>query len=155
MQSGLIVPTHYTAVRGDEAAAALRTVLPLMNESGASRTSLNTALEQLVISGNDPAKVAFDGLRTWESAGSSSLIHFRRERRLALEMAVHADSERRWLDGEMVSLHDEWRRASEIASIVDALIRDPAIELKLAQLRAPTHRATSARPSSAEPEPQG
>jgi hypothetical protein len=50
-------------------------------------------------------------------------------------MAVHADSERRWLDGEMATLLDEWRRADEIASIADSLLRDPTLEAKLDTLR--------------------
>ncbi len=128
-------PTHYTAVQGDEAATALRTVLPLMNESGASQNAVKSAVEVLVSNGSAPARVAFDGQREWDVVNATSLSRYSRERRLALEMAVHADSERRWLEGEMAALLAEWRRASEIASIADAILRDPAIETKLDALR--------------------
>jgi hypothetical protein len=41
--------------------------------------------------------------------------------RLALEMAVHEEAERRALGGELAELADEWKRAEEIARIADAL----------------------------------
>ncbi|HYW51111.1 MAG TPA: hypothetical protein VE861_10910, partial [Gemmatimonadaceae bacterium] len=130
-----LAETHYTAVTGQDAIAALRTVLPIMNESGASGKSLDESLAYLQRHDADPAHIAFGGKRAWELAETTSLLSFHRERRLALEMAVHTDSERRWLEGEMASLLDEWRRASEIASIADALLRDPAIEARLDALR--------------------
>jgi hypothetical protein len=44
--------------------------------------------------------------------------------RLALEMAVHEESERRALQGELTALADEWKRAEEIAAIADRLPDD-------------------------------
>ena len=41
--------------------------------------------------------------------------------RLALEMAVHEDSERRVLEGELAHLAEAWRGAEEIAAIADRL----------------------------------
>ena len=41
------------------------------------------------------------------------------EERLALEMAVHEESERRALEGELSRLAQEWREAEEIAAIAD------------------------------------
>lgn len=41
--------------------------------------------------------------------------------RLALEMAVHEDVERRALQGELAGLEEMWRQAEEIAAIADAL----------------------------------
>jgi len=128
-------PTHHSMVAGDDAAAALRTLLPIMNEWGASRRALGTALECLRESGSDAAQVAFNGLRPWQTAAGAKLHEFRRERRLALEMAVHADSERRWLEGEMMALLEEWRRASEIAAIADGLLTDLVVEQRVRALR--------------------
>ena len=39
--------------------------------------------------------------------------------RLALEMAVHEEAERRALEGELAKLADEWKEAEEIAAIAD------------------------------------
>lgn len=42
--------------------------------------------------------------------------------RLALEMALHEESERRALEGEMAALVHEWRAAEEVAAIADDLL---------------------------------
>ena len=42
--------------------------------------------------------------------------------RLALEMAVHEESERRAFEGELLSLESAWREAEEIAAIADGLL---------------------------------
>jgi len=39
--------------------------------------------------------------------------------RLALEMAVHEEAERRALDGELARLAEEWKEAEEVAAIAD------------------------------------
>ncbi len=44
---------------------------------------------------------------------------------LALEMALHEDSERRALDGELAALERAWREAEEIAAIADVIPEDP------------------------------
>jgi len=134
-QSSLMTPTHYTALSGDEASSALRTILPIINEAGASKRSLDESLTYLQRHDNDPSRIAFAEKPSWELATSTSLQGFHSERLLALEMAMHADSERRWLEGEMAALLEEWRRANEIASIADSLLRDPALEAKLDTLR--------------------
>ena len=41
--------------------------------------------------------------------------------RLALEMAVHEESERRVLEGELAHLAEAWQGAEEIAAIADRL----------------------------------
>jgi hypothetical protein len=45
--------------------------------------------------------------------------------RLALEMSLHEESERRALEGELAELEAAWREAEEIAAIADALPDDP------------------------------
>lgn len=42
--------------------------------------------------------------------------------RLALEMAVHDQRERRFLEGELALLEHEWHEAEELAGIVDQII---------------------------------
>lgn len=44
---------------------------------------------------------------------------------LALEMALHEETERRALEGELAALEDRWREAEEIAGIADRLPVDP------------------------------
>ena len=45
--------------------------------------------------------------------------------RLALEMALHEESERRALEGELAALESAWREAEEIARIADVLPDEP------------------------------
>jgi hypothetical protein len=42
--------------------------------------------------------------------------------RLALEMAVHEEIERRAAEGELAELHTAWVEAEEIAGIVDGML---------------------------------
>jgi len=56
--------------------------------------------------------------------------------RLAFEMALHEDSERHALEGELAPLITAWREAEEIAGIADALLVPPAIDAQLDALRA-------------------
>ena len=42
--------------------------------------------------------------------------------RLALEMALHEEDERRALEGELWQLEQAWREAEEIAGIADNLL---------------------------------
>lgn len=49
---------------------------------------------------------------------------------LALEMALHEESEREALRGELLALESAWREAEEIAAIADALPDDPLDRLR-------------------------
>ncbi len=53
------------------------------------------------------------------------------EEALALEMALHEESERRALEGELAALEAAWREAEEIAQIADALPDDPLEKLRM------------------------
>jgi hypothetical protein len=55
--------------------------------------------------------------------------------RLALEMAVHEESEHRALEGELQSLAVAWREAEEIASIADGLLLPSTLDSKLRAMR--------------------
>ena len=61
----------------------------------------------------------FNGRRMmakYRRVGAMSLMPVER---LALEMAVHEEAERRALEGELERLADEWREAEEVAAIAD------------------------------------
>jgi hypothetical protein len=53
--------------------------------------------------------------------------------RLALEMAVHEESERRALEGELARLTAEWKEAEEVAAISDTLFESPDIDAWIRQ----------------------
>jgi hypothetical protein len=133
-------PTHYTLLQNEDATAALRLMLPVLNQAGASSRLVSSATVILTDAAPTISAVAFQNHAESEEAGRSSLGLIAPPRRLALEMLVHEDSERRWLASELLDLEAEWRRANEIAEISDTLLRDPAVEEKLASLRAESSR---------------
>lgn len=55
--------------------------------------------------------------------------------RLAIEMALHEEQERRAMDGELQLLEQAWREAEEIAKIADAMFTPAQIESRLEALR--------------------
>ena len=55
--------------------------------------------------------------------------------RLALEMALHEDDERRAMAGELAELEKRWREADEIAAIADALLMPADVEARFDTLR--------------------
>jgi len=64
-------------------------------------------------------------MASYRRVGAMSLIPVER---LALEMAVHEESERRALEGELARLATEWNDAEEIAAISDALLVEPHVD---------------------------
>ncbi len=59
--------------------------------------------------------------------------------RLALEMSLHEDAERRAMDGELAQLEAAWRNAEELAGIADSLVEPEQLQSRIETLR----RATS------------
>lgn len=55
--------------------------------------------------------------------------------RLALEMALHEESERRAMEGELAELERAWRDAEEVAGIADSLGLPESVEQKLERLK--------------------
>ena len=113
----------------------LRVIMPIMNEAGAPPTIISDATEILSRYDPDPRDILFGKRKDWSKAKRVWLADANEPRRLALEMLVHEESERRWLAGELESLEAEWVRADETASIADGSTRDPAIETRLTRLQ--------------------
>ncbi|HUQ83127.1 MAG TPA: hypothetical protein VM076_18390 [Gemmatimonadaceae bacterium] len=61
----------------------------------------------------------------YRRVGAMSLLPVER---LALEMAVHEEAERRALDGELTRLADEWKEAEEVAAIADDMFVAPDVQ---------------------------
>jgi hypothetical protein len=55
--------------------------------------------------------------------------------RLALEMALHEEAERRAMQGELAELERAWRDAEEVASIADDLLVPSGVRSALERLR--------------------
>lgn len=142
---------------GDDAMRAAARLLPTVNRFGGSRTQVREAVDLLEEAG-DPMRVlravqqrtgATDSDSRWKRVKHGfwdtdveainkipGALHALLPRdRLALEMALHEESERRAMDGELALLETAWREAEEIAQIADTMLVLPSIEEQLAALR--------------------
>jgi hypothetical protein len=116
--------------RGDAARTVLARAMLMVNHEGGSRGEVRHAVEALA---EAPSAEAY--IRT-VARNRGVLGGQRREgtRKLtptglrALEMALHEETERRALEGELAALEAMWRQAEEIAGIADALPAVPAPE---------------------------
>jgi hypothetical protein len=127
----------------DDASRAARVLLPALNWAGGDEVQVATAVRRLE-SGLDPATLfrSVAESRTMPRMGSGvPLVELPASQRLALEMALHEESERRALDGELAALEQAWREAEEIAAIADSLLVPQSIEQQLARLRSRSVRA--------------
>jgi hypothetical protein len=114
------------------ARAVLGRAMVHVNNKGASRSRVQDAVGLLA-----DARSAEDYLRGLARGGH--VLGKREDMRnrqlaapaaLALEMALHEETERRALEGELAVLEAAWREAEEIAAIADALPDDPMDRLK-------------------------
>ncbi len=147
-------------LRGRTATTVAARLLRRINARGAGARRVGAAVELIEAEGSPGALV--DGLvraraadpglpefrrvgwrevmrSGWPSYGKvveGSLARLPIEERLALEMALHEDRERRaMLEGELAELEAAWRDAEELAAISDGLLVSPATETHLDQLR--------------------
>jgi hypothetical protein len=55
--------------------------------------------------------------------------------RLALEMSLHEEDERRALEGELYLLEDRWREAEEVAAISDDMFLPSGVTAMLTRMK--------------------
>jgi hypothetical protein len=124
-------------VKGDRARQLLNRAMVLANHRGARRGGVLQALDRIAGAGSPGeylrAAAHERHLLLWEpehDAPSSvgELFSAAPVPGLALEMALHEETERRALHGELAMLKAMWREAEEIASIADALPDVPPSE---------------------------
>jgi diadenosine tetraphosphatase ApaH/serine/threonine PP2A family protein phosphatase len=134
-----------TAVlEGEAAVRAAASILPAMNETGASRIDVQEAVH-LIEEAPETATLfeRFAGIptdpirrrRLLQGESAVLMAALPKQSRLAMEMATHEDSERRALDGELALLEDAWRHAEEIAAIADDLFVPDEARDRLASLK--------------------
>jgi hypothetical protein len=128
--------------RGEDAEHAAAVLLPAMNRMAGTRHAVQAAVAAIEDAGHPEAYLARVGaaLPRSDILIGMSKGHARVERlpvptRLALEMALHEEQERRALAGELVELELAWREAEEVAAIADDLFVPPEHDAFIAKHR--------------------
>jgi hypothetical protein len=133
--------TESVNLKGEEARRALAQVLPHINTSVARRKTVGDAVHVLEDAGSpermfEVASRAQPETRWSGQVPEQGQLHaIAKPVRLALEMAVHEESERRALEGELHVLEAAWREAEEIAGIADDLLLPEEVGDALARLK--------------------
>lgn len=144
-----------TVLEGEDAIRVIRRLMPTVNRFGGSSASVQHAVRLLDEAGS-PQDVLLraqhrfgwrPGEKLWRTpmiqgngrqpvqALPGTLHSLKVEERLAIEMAVHEESERRAMAGELQSLEQAWRDAEEIAKIADDMFTPASITSRLEALR--------------------
>ncbi len=119
---------HFEGLEAMQAASAL---LAGANRFGAAEAQVQDAVKRVEELGDAATYLRaasslggarssrmFSLLNVWRGLGAMRLSS---TERLALEMSLHEESERRALEGELALLEEAWRDAEEIARVADAL----------------------------------
>lgn len=109
---------------GQDARRVAGAIVPLLNEWGATRTRVEGAVAEIE-SHRHPSRflsaVAREGYTDWQGR-VGYVKSMPKPTKLALEMALHEEQERRALEGELRVLEQAWKEAEEIAAIADNLL---------------------------------
>lgn len=130
-------------VRGEDAIRAAAALLPLANLGGGSGKDVRQAVDYIEAAGSrerlirQAAGSLHDAERKKMILGTpkSLLVNIPNPGRLALEMMLHEESERRALEGELHLLEAAWRDAEEIAGIADNMFLPQSVDEELARLK--------------------
>lgn len=109
---------------GEHAQRVAAALVPHLNGWGGSRLSIQRAVHEIECEGHPSrfvAHVAELGHRDWRGR-SGYMRSVPDTTRLALEMALHEEQERRALEGELWILEQAWKEAEEVAAIADNLL---------------------------------
>jgi hypothetical protein len=127
----------WAEIKGSSALQATAVLVAGANRYGAPAAHVQDAVRQIEDVGDANAFLAEASTRSgWRGGKVMSLLNSYRQlgamrlsptERLALEMAIHEESERRALEGELAVLEDAWRDAEEIAAICDDDLTPPKL----------------------------
>ena len=110
---------------GAEAERLLGQIIPKMNRKGGEKRTVQTAVSVIEHHGHPDKFLSFlvAGDRYQDKKGVPGYVNkMAKPTKLALEMALHEEQERRALEGELWRLERAWEEAEEIAAIADNLL---------------------------------
>jgi hypothetical protein len=137
---------------GADARRAASVIFPAVNHFGGTREDVQRAVRRLEHAGGSEeylTRMARSGEkltpiaepeRDWvgrpvREEHESGLLALPISVRLAVEMALHEEQERRALEGELHELERAWREAEEVAGIADSLLLPTWIDDRLKRMR--------------------
>lgn len=135
---------------GPEAERIAAIVVPKVNRFGGNRATIAAAVDEIDAVGSSTAyierlaRVTSRDLpvlkaKKWGASPRAMSRHglfaLAGPQRLALEMALHEEAERRAMEGELQQLEEAWRDAEEIAGISDDLLLPTSLEAALQRLK--------------------
>jgi hypothetical protein len=137
-------------LEGSDALSAARVLLPYINRGGGNAETVERAVGVLGMA-RGPEELfshfAFHGpgrIVRYQStlpagfrfgADNGMISAMPAAVRLALEMSLHEEDERRALEGELAELEDRWREAEEVAAISDDMFAPPAVTALFDRMR--------------------
>jgi len=113
------------AFHGEEARRLAGIVVPKMNRMGGKKRTIQDAVAEIEHHGHPDAFLTHlvAGSRFHDRRGVPGYVNkMPAPTKLALEMALHEEQERRALEGELWMLERAWQEAEEIAAISDGLL---------------------------------
>ena len=124
---------------GEEAERLAGQIVPKMNRMGGKRSTVQSAVAEIERYGHPDAFLedVVEGHRFTDRKGVPGYVNKMPEStKLALEMALHEEQERRALEGELWRLERAWEEAEEVAAIADDLLLPEGTEAQLERFRA-------------------
>ena len=125
---------------GDEAQRVASVVVSRINRNGGGKRDVQEAVRLLDMLGSPEAviRAADEPRRRLALRRTGNFARAAAPTRLAVEMALHEEEERRALEGELWLLERRWKEAEEIAAISDDLLLPEGTEEFLARNREPS-----------------
>ncbi len=133
---------------GSEAERHAAVIVPKMNRSGGKARTVQDAVGEIEQIGHPDDFLAdvVTGERFRDKKGVPGYVNkMPAHTKLALEMALHEEQERRALEGELWLLERAWEKAEEIAAISDDLLLPEDVETFVSE-----HSREIERPSTTE-----
>lgn len=141
--------------KGPEARRFAGAILPRMNSMGGTKETVQDAVTEIETLGH-PERFLLDvadGDRFKDKKGVPGYVNkMPKPTKLALEMALHEEQERRALEGELWLLEQAWREAEEIAEISDNLFLPEGTEEFMREHREGKTEGTASPPAASLPE---
>jgi len=139
---------------GAEAERVASIILPKVNRFGGKKQEVADAVQQIESAGNserylrDASRQAQSLIASMTAGVSERKARSRQQQfnkyglfslpapqRLALEMALHEEAERRALEGELAQLELAWKDAEEVAAIADNLLVPASVDEEYKRLK--------------------